>query len=81
MPYFEFVWTDEIIKHIAEHDISQEDFEEVVCRPVGRDESVSSGLSVAFGYTLDGRNVIAVFEMIDDVTVIPVTAYEVEEPW
>jgi hypothetical protein len=31
MPYFEFLWTDEIIAHLKEHGVSQDDFERVVC--------------------------------------------------
>ena len=80
MPYFHFVWTEETIQHVAQHGISQEDFEAVVCDPVGTDRSRSSGLPVAFGYTSDGRYIIAVFQEIDDVTLFPVTAYEVDEP-
>ncbi len=33
MPYFFFQWTDEIIEHLAEHGITPEDFEKVVCSP------------------------------------------------
>ncbi len=33
MPYFEFVWTDEIVDHLAEHGVNQQDFEEVVSNP------------------------------------------------
>lgn len=29
MPYFDFVWTDEIIKHLAEHGVNREELEEV----------------------------------------------------
>lgn len=80
MPYFEFLWTDEIIEHLAEHGISQEDFEEVVCQPIKQGFSQSSGHPTAWGYALDGRYVIAVYEQIDDLKVLPVTAYEVSEP-
>ncbi len=38
-----------------------------------------SGRPVVTGYTPDGRPILAVFEMFDDVTVYPVTAYEVED--
>ena len=31
------------------------------------------------GYTPDGRLIVAVYEILDSVTVYPVTAYEVEE--
>ena len=30
------------------------------------------------GYALDGRVIMVVFEYIDDITIYPVTAYEVE---
>jgi hypothetical protein len=42
---------------------------EPVVEPAGR-----------LGYTADGRYVMAVFEEIDEVTILPVTAYEVPEP-
>ena len=65
MPYFDFVWNDKIADHLDQHGISQEDFEQVVSHPVSRDESDSSGRPVAFGYTDDGRYIIAVYEMLD----------------
>ena len=80
MAFFSFLWTDEIVEHVAEHGISQDDFERVVNRPVRRGMSRSSGLPAAWGYTADGRYVFAVYEEIDDVTILPVTAYEVPEP-
>jgi hypothetical protein len=80
MPYYEFLWTDQIVRHIAEHGISQDDFEHVVCDPASKGYSRSSGLPVAWGYTSDGRYVMAVYEELDEVTVLPVTAYEAPEP-
>ncbi len=77
MPYFQFIWTDEAIEHIGEHDISSEDFENVVRHPVGIGRSRSSDLLIAFGYTEDGRYIIAVYKLLDEITVFPVTAYEV----
>jgi hypothetical protein len=77
---FDFLWTDEIVEHLAQHGISQDDFERVVCNPVSRGLSRSSGLPAVWGHTDDGRYVIAVYEEIDDVTILPVTAYEVPEP-
>ena len=79
MPYFEFLWTEEIIEHITEHGLSQDDFEHVVCHPEVQGASHSSGLPAAWGYTPDQRFVIAIYELIDAVTVLPVTAYEVDE--
>ena len=80
MPYFDFLWTDEIAAHIAEHGISQDDFECVVCNPTRKGNSRSSGLPAAWGYTSDGRYIIAVYEEIDVCTILPKTAFEVSEP-
>jgi uncharacterized DUF497 family protein len=80
MPYFDFAWTDEIAAHLAEHGISPEDYEHVVTNPTRTGKSRSSGHPAAWGYTEDGRYIIAVYEKLDFVTVIPVTAYEVPEP-
>ena len=80
MAFFNYLWTDEIVEHVADHGVSQDDFEAVVGNPTRRGLSRSSGLPAAWGYTEDGRYLIAVYEEIDDVTIIPVTAYEVPEP-
>lgn len=78
--YFDFIWTDEIIQHLAEHDVTPEDFADVVCNPYRQDVSATSGRQCAFGYVSNGRYIIAIYEMLDDATVLPVTAYEVPEP-
>ena len=80
MPYFDFVWTEEIMAHLAEHDISPDDFERVVINPARIGKSRSSGDPAAWGYTRDGRYIIAVYQKIDFATVVPVSAYEVPEP-
>lgn len=82
MAYFEIIWDDEPggnVEHIAEHDLSAEDVEEVILNPVDHDVSRSSGLPIVFGFTPDGRYILVVYEKISDVMVYPVTAYEVEE--
>ena len=33
MPFYFFVWTPEIIAHLAEHDVTSDEFEEVVHKP------------------------------------------------
>ena len=33
MAYYEFLWTDEIVAHVAEHGVSQDDFEHVFRDP------------------------------------------------
>lgn len=80
MPYLDFVWTDELVEHLAEHGISPEDFEHVVRHPVSKGLSRKTGLPVVWGYTPDGRYIMAVYDPIDRVTALPVTAYEVPEP-
>jgi hypothetical protein len=80
MPYFEFIWTEEVIAHLAEHDVSPEDFARVVMDPDQEAKSRSTGNPAAWGYTEDGRYIIAVYKRIDFMTVLPVTAYEVCDP-
>ena len=80
MPYYEFIWTDALAEHISEHGVSPEEFEHVVCHPWSKGYSHSSGLPAAWGYTSSGRYVMAVYEQLDPVTLLPVTAYEVPEP-
>ena len=79
MPYYFFVWTPEIVEHVAEHDVTTEEFEEVVSNPEFEDVSRSSGNPVAFGYTSNGRYLCCVFRRIDQDMIEPVTAYEVGE--
>jgi hypothetical protein len=50
MPWFLFQWTDDIIEHLAEHDITPDDFEYVVSNPVQQTTSRSSGRHSVFGY-------------------------------
>ena len=78
MPYYFFIWNDEAIAHLAEHGISPEEFEQIVCNPLSDDISRSTGRPVAFGLTDDGRRIMCVYELIDVSTVLPITAYEVD---
>ena len=80
MPYYEFFWTDEMIEHLAGHGVSPEDFETVVSNPESRDRSRATKRPCCFGETADGRYLYCVYEMLDDITVIPVTAYEIPPP-
>ena len=82
MPYYEIIWNEEAggnVEHIAEHNLTPEDIEEVFFNPVDSDVSRSSGLPIVFGFTPEGRYILVVYEQVDDVTVYPVTAYDVEE--
>ena len=66
------------VQHIAGHGISMEEVEEVLENPTGIESSRSSGRQIAFGLTSTGRLIAVVYEEIDEDTVYPVTAYEVE---
>lgn len=80
MPYFDVLWTEEIVEHFAEHGVSQDDLEHVLCNPHSKGLSRSSGLPTVWGYTPDGRYIMVVYEELDETTILPVTAYEVSEP-
>lgn len=80
VPYFEFLWTDEIAEHLAEHGVSPEEFVYVVNAPDRRSESRSSGRPCCWGETNEGRYLFCVYEYLDELTIIPVTAYDAEEP-
>lgn len=77
MPFYLFVWNDEIEGHLAQHGVSPDEFEAVVCDPEEVDTSRSSGREIAFG-EVNGRFLACVYELLDETTVLPVTAYEVE---
>ena len=80
MPFYFYLWTDEIIQHLAEHDLTPDDFEYVLANPTAKGMSDSTERPAVWGYTEDGRFVIAVYRVLEDMTIQPVTAYEVPEP-
>lgn len=57
--------------------VTKEEVEEVLANATDADISRSTGRPVVFGDTLTGRHLIVVFEVVDDDTVYPVTAYDV----
>lgn len=79
MPFFLFVWNDQIEAHLAVHGVTPDEFEEVVCDPDNVEQSRSSGRPIAFGETSTGKYLACVYELLDESTVLPVTAYEVED--
>ena len=83
MDYITIIWDldddpDGNVQHIAEHDLTKEEVEEVLADPEGRGISRSSGLPVAYGTTSTGRYIAVVFQEIDADTVRPVTAYDLD---
>ena len=67
------------VQHIAEHGITKAEVVEVLTRPETREESLSSGHPVAIGATSTGRTILVVYDEIDEDTLYPVTAYDLED--
>ena len=63
---------------LAEHGVSPDEAEEVLMNAIGREKTRSSGRWIAFGRTSSGREIAVVYEMIDPITVLPVTAFDLE---
>lgn len=76
MPFFIFQWTPDAERHIGEHGITAEEFQEVVMQPRQTGISRSSGMPIAIGETSAGKTLVCVYEVLDETTVLPVTAYE-----
>jgi len=68
------------VRHIAEHGLSIEEVEDVLYSAEEVMASNSSGRPITFGETSTGKNIVVVFEVIDEdpLAVYPVTAYETE---
>jgi uncharacterized DUF497 family protein len=77
MPFYFFLWNETNEEHLGERGVTPEEFETIVCDPESVDRSRSSARLVAFG-EVHGKFLACVYEMLDDDTVLPVTAYEVE---
>jgi hypothetical protein len=80
--WFDYLWLEGDegnIEHIAEHGLTQHDVEFVMENFTEERKSRSSGRPIRFGFTPDGRYIAVIYEWMDDVTVYPVTAYEVED--
>ena len=67
------------VEHVEEHDLTTADVDHVLVNFESQGISRSSGRSCVFGHTPDRRYIVVVYEEDDDA-VIPVTAYEIEEP-
>jgi hypothetical protein len=80
MPIYFFHWTDAIVQHLADNDVTPEEFEAVVQDPRSRAAtSQSTGRPARIGMTEDGRILFCVFDWIDPAKtqIEPRTAYEV----
>lgn len=84
MPLLQIIWDldddpEGNVQHIAEHGITKAEVVEVLDRPEARETSRSSGRPVVIGATREGRTILVVYEEIDEDTVYPVTAYDLED--
>lgn len=68
------------VEHIEEHDLLSDEVDYVLQNYESASLSNSSGRPCVFGYTPDGRYIVVIYEEVDQSTVIPITAYEVDEP-
>ena len=85
MDFLRILWDDDDdpdgnVQHIAEHDLTVEDFEHVLGSSSYEGISRSTGLPVVWGYTPDGRYIIVIYAQVDGDTIRVTTAYEVPQP-
>ena len=80
MPVYFFHWTAEIVDHLADNDVTPEEFEAVVQDDRSRiTASDSTGRPARIGVTDEGRVLFCVFDWIDEkqTEIEPRTAYEI----
>ena len=67
------------VQHCLEHEVTKEEVEEVVQDRASRPGvSRTSGEPALFGDTHTGRHLIVVYEAVDEDTIYPITAYDVD---
>jgi hypothetical protein len=74
-----FQWTDEIVEHLAEHDVSPEEFISAFDDIVKHDVSRSTGFPAIYGYDNRGRLLFCIYEILSDTDILPKTAFEVRD--
>ena len=78
MAWFEYIWTQRAIDKLAQHGLTQDDFEFAFENCHREERSNSSDSMIRFGASTDGRRIAVVFEWAEvDMAVIPVTGYPV----
>lgn len=70
MAFYWYVWTPRAEHKIAQHGITRDEFEQVVENAERVELSRTSDTGTR-------RRLCCVFDMADDVTVVPLTAYDV----
>ena len=84
MAFHSIIWDldddpDGNVQHCLDHGVTQDEVEEVVASPSSRrGVSRSSGRPAIFGDTRAGRHLIVIYDLIDEDTIYPVTAYDVD---
>jgi hypothetical protein len=84
MPSIDIIWDldddpDGNVQHIAEHSLTKDDARWwVLENPVEKEVSRSSGRPLVKGYTAADVYIVVVYEEVDEQTVYPVTASEIE---
>lgn len=84
MAFSSIIWDldedpDGNVQHCLEHDVTKAEITDVVQDPASRSGvSRSSGQPVLFGDTRAGRHLIVVYELVDEDTIYPITAYDVD---
>jgi hypothetical protein len=83
MPLIDIVWDlpddpEGNVQHIAEHGLTPGDVEYVLNHPKRRAVSRSSRLPMVFGTTPSGETIVVIYELVDDSTIYPITAYPIE---
>ena len=82
MDWSQIIWDDSPggnVEHVEEHDLTTDEVDHVLQNYESKSVSRSSGRPCVFGYVPDGRYVVVIYEE-ENGTVIPVTAYEIDEP-
>jgi hypothetical protein len=82
MAYVELIWDldddpEGNVMHIAQHGLTKDEVANALATAYHESLSRSTGQSIAFGIAEDGREVAVVFEVVDEVSIYPITAYEV----
>lgn len=72
------IWDDLAREKLAAHDVTPEEFEQVLAWPHETVESRSSGRTAVIGFTDTGRKLFCVYDKIDETYVDPFTAYEID---
>ncbi len=75
MAWFDFFWYEHNVAHLAENQVTPEEFEEVIKTARGFEVS-NTGADMVAGTTASGRYLVCIFRMVDRVTILPITAYE-----